>query len=128
MPENDLSQSLSELRDPQPSASVVSPPLKQPAQHRTTPPVDDVDSDDEELAVRQTLEEKFKHISLDPGRQHYVGKSSNLVFIQTAVDFQEGSSSERKSDSSRSQTPTTKLPFFDSPPVCHGLAGFGQRS
>ncbi|GJE87560.1 fungal-specific transcription factor domain-containing protein [Phanerochaete sordida] len=115
IPENDLSQSLSELRDPQPSASVVSP-LSQSAQHRATPPADDVDSDDEELAVRQTLEEKFKHISLDPGRQHYVGKSSNLVFIQTAVDFQEGSNSERKSDSSRSQTPTTKLPFFDSPP------------
>lgn len=112
MPESDLSQSLSESRDPRPSAK-----FNQPTLRRVTPPADGVDSDDEELAVRLTLEEKFKHISLDPGKQHFIGKSSNLMFIQTAVEFQEGSSTERKSDSSRSQTPVTKLPFFDSATV-----------
>ncbi|EKM61282.1 uncharacterized protein PHACADRAFT_247779 [Phanerochaete carnosa HHB-10118-sp] len=113
MSEGDLSRSLSDSIDPGPSTS-FGPPPKQPVTRRVTPPVDGVDSDDEELAVRQTLEEKFKHISLDPGKQHFIGKSSNLMFIQTALEFQEGSSSEKKSDSSRDQTPSTMPPFFDS--------------
>lgn len=121
MSESDLSRSLSDSKDPGPNTSFG--PSKQSAMHRMTPPADSVDSDDEELAVRQTLEEKFKHISLDPGKQHFIGKSSNLMFIQTAREFQEGSSSEKKSDSSRDQTPFTMPPFFDSAAVrlCLGV-------
>jgi hypothetical protein len=112
LPESELSPNGLEPRESGTSSFAGTPV---PALHRVTPPVDEFDSDDEELAVRQTIEEKFKHISLDPGKQHFIGKSSNLMFIQTAMEFQEGSSDGGSNH--KSETSATKPVFFDSSAV-----------
>lgn len=97
VPDANLSRSSVDPKDSEGSSSFVGP-HHPPSLQSSTPPVEDVDSDDEELTVRRTLEEKFKHISLDPGKSHFVGKSSSLMFIQTALEslqLGEGSLDER---------------------------------
>lgn len=87
-----------------------------PTLHPATPPPEEFDSDDEELTVRRTLEEKFKHISLDPGLPHFVGKSSSLMFIQTAMESlqrQEPNTTIRSGE----ELPGTKLSILDSSKV-----------
>lgn len=87
-----------------------------PTLHAATPPPEESDSDDEELTVRRTLEEKFKHISLDPGLPHFVGKSSSLMFIQTAMESlqrQEPNTTVRGGE----ELPETKLSILDSSKV-----------
>ncbi len=61
---------------------------------------DDVDSSDDELTLRMSIEKRIKHLSLATHPPQFLGKSSGLSFLQTALDVKEayvnGESSTRK--------------------------------
>ena len=52
------------------------------------PPVDDDDldpSDDDQLTKVNTLEKRMKEVSIDPLHPRFFGKSSSVMFLQTAM-------------------------------------------
>ena len=51
---------------------------------------EDFDPSDDEFTARQTIEERFKGLSIDPGPQHFFGKSSSLMMLQKAMDIEQG--------------------------------------
>ena len=48
---------------------------------------DDLDPSDDEITTRNTLAASFNDISLYSGHDHFLGKSSSLMFLQTALDM-----------------------------------------
>ena len=48
---------------------------------------DDLVPSDDEISTRNTLTESFSKISLFSGSDHYSGKSSSLMLLQTALDM-----------------------------------------
>ncbi|KIP05402.1 hypothetical protein PHLGIDRAFT_60579, partial [Phlebiopsis gigantea 11061_1 CR5-6] len=58
------------------------------AVHPKLPPVDDDDldpSDDEQINKVNTLEKRMKEVSIDPLHPRFFGKSSSVMFLQTAM-------------------------------------------
>lgn len=51
------------------------------------PPVDadDLDPSDDEITARNTLEKHMKSLTVDPGHPRFFGKSSSVMFLQTAM-------------------------------------------
>lgn len=51
------------------------------------PPVDsdDLDPSDDEITARNTLERHMKNLAVDPGHPRFFGKSSSVMFLQTAM-------------------------------------------
>lgn len=50
---------------------------------------DDVDSSDDEVTLRHSIEQRMKYLSLGPTLPQFLGKSSGLSFLNTALDFKE---------------------------------------
>lgn len=46
---------------------------------------DDLDPSDDELTETRTLEKRMKEISIDPLHPRFFGKSSSVMFLQTAM-------------------------------------------
>ncbi|KAJ3558753.1 hypothetical protein NM688_g738 [Phlebia brevispora] len=52
-------------------------------------PDDDLDPSDDEMTLRHNLEQSIRHLSLEANRPNFLGKSSGLMFLQTALDLRE---------------------------------------
>ena len=54
----------------------------------SSPPIDadDLDPSDDEVTLRKTLAQGFQDLALQTG-DHFLGKSSSLMFLQTAFDL-----------------------------------------
>lgn len=50
---------------------------------------DDLDPSDDEITARDTLAQSFETFSIYPGHDHFLGKSSSLMFLQTAIDMKQ---------------------------------------
>ena len=77
---------------------------------------DDLEPSDDEFSVSQTLEERFKILSVDSERQHFFGKSSSFMLLQKAVDIRDSYSDE--TPETRESTPILKEFQWGSEPVC----------
>lgn len=53
------------------------------------PKEEDLDPSDDEMTLRQNIELSIKHLSLESGHPQFLGKSSGLMFLQTALDMKE---------------------------------------
>lgn len=51
------------------------------------PNPENLDPSDDERSVQNTLVQNLKQMRLDPGRLRFFGKSSNITFLQTAIDL-----------------------------------------
>ena len=54
-----------------------------------SPDDEDLEDSDDEVTLRQNIELSIKHLSLESGHPHFLGKSSGLMFLQTALDMKE---------------------------------------
>lgn len=50
---------------------------------------DDLDPSDNEMTARDTLARHMKNLVLDPGHPRFFGKSSSVMFLQTAMDLKQ---------------------------------------
>ena len=50
---------------------------------------EDLDPSDDEVTTRNKLTEGIQNISLFTGHDHFLGKSSGLMFLQTALDMKQ---------------------------------------
>ena len=48
---------------------------------------DDLDPSDDEIIAQRNIVQKLKQMSVNPASMRYHGKSSSLLFIQTAMDL-----------------------------------------
>lgn len=74
---------------------------------------DHIDSSDDEANARRNLVRSFDDMSFYPRHDHFLGKSSNLMLLQTAMDMREeykGSEGERTGAGAGSGE---KLPLFE---------------
>ncbi|KAI0326454.1 hypothetical protein GY45DRAFT_1258946 [Cubamyces sp. BRFM 1775] len=69
---------------PSTSSMVASPP-PQPAPAQVDS--DDLDPSDDEVIAQRNIVQKLKRMSVNPSQMRYHGKSSSLLFIQTAMDL-----------------------------------------
>ena len=60
------------------------------------PPVDadDLDPSDNEMTARDTLERHMRNLAVDPGHPRFFGKSSSVMFLQTAMALKQSYTSE----------------------------------
>ncbi|EMD31523.1 hypothetical protein CERSUDRAFT_119740 [Gelatoporia subvermispora B] len=75
-----------------PSPSTPSPSSTQPAVGTVNvtvppPPDPDLDPSDDEVMVQHTLVQNLKQMRINPGNMRFFGKSSSVLFIQTAMDL-----------------------------------------
>ncbi|KAI9000492.1 fungal-specific transcription factor domain-containing protein [Trametes punicea] len=69
----------------QPTSSAILPNPVQPTP--TQVDSDDLDPSDDEVLAQRNIVQKLKDISVHPSQMRYHGKSSSLLFIQTAMDL-----------------------------------------
>ncbi|KAI0771317.1 fungal-specific transcription factor domain-containing protein [Trametes elegans] len=69
----------------QPSPSVLASPPAGPVPSQVDS--DDLDPSDDEVIAQQNIVRKLQQISVNPSAMRYHGKSSSLLFIQTAMDL-----------------------------------------
>ena len=50
---------------------------------------DDLDPSDDEIIAQRNIVQKLKQMSVNPASMRYHGKSSSLLFIQTAMDLKQ---------------------------------------
>lgn len=55
---------------------------------------DDLDPSDDEVNKINTLEKRMKEISIDPLHPRFFGKSSSVMFLQTAMALKQSYTSE----------------------------------
>ncbi|THG99015.1 hypothetical protein EW026_g3256 [Hermanssonia centrifuga] len=80
---------------------------------------DDLDPSDDEVSARQSIVQSFVDLSLCPVHDHFLGKSSSLMFLQTAMDVKQeyvGPSEEGQSEGGKEKEKSslfhTKRPEF----------------
>ncbi|KAI0351792.1 hypothetical protein OH77DRAFT_1498379 [Trametes cingulata] len=69
----------------QPSPSVITSPPTLPQSSQVDE--DDLDPSDDEIIAQRNIVEKLSKMSVNPSQMRYHGKSSSLLFIQTAMDL-----------------------------------------
>ncbi len=87
---------------------------------------DDLDPSDDEVSARQSIVQSFVDLSLCPVHDHFLGKSSSLMFLQTAMDVKQeyvGPSEEGQSEGGKEKEKSslfhTKRPeFWNEQKVC----------
>ncbi|KAI0671307.1 fungal-specific transcription factor domain-containing protein [Trametes maxima] len=67
----------------QSSSSIASPPAPPSGQMDS----DDLDSSDDEVIAQRNIVQKLQKMSVNPSQMRYHGKSSSLLFIQTAMEL-----------------------------------------
>ncbi|KAI0649560.1 fungal-specific transcription factor domain-containing protein [Trametes meyenii] len=67
----------------QSSSSIASPPAPPSGQIDS----DDLDSSDDEVIAQRNIVQKLQKMSVNPSQMRYHGKSSSLLFIQTAMEL-----------------------------------------
>ncbi|OCH86476.1 hypothetical protein OBBRIDRAFT_737959 [Obba rivulosa] len=75
-----------------PSPNAPSPSVPPPASSASAPvPPDpnDLDPSDDEVMVQHTLVQNLKQMRINPGNMRFFGKSSSVLFIQTAMDLKQ---------------------------------------
>ncbi|KAI9070185.1 hypothetical protein FKP32DRAFT_1543831, partial [Trametes sanguinea] len=68
-----------------PAAGMVASPPAQPAPAQVES--DDLDPSDDEIIAQRNIVQKLRKLSVNPSQMRYHGKSSSLLFIQTAMDL-----------------------------------------
>ncbi|OSC97677.1 hypothetical protein PYCCODRAFT_1376657 [Trametes coccinea BRFM310] len=68
-----------------PSGSMVTSPPAQPAPAQVDS--EDLDPSDDEIIAQRNIVQKLRKMSVNPSQMRYHGKSSSLLFIQTAMDL-----------------------------------------
>ncbi|KAI0364475.1 hypothetical protein BV20DRAFT_1039391 [Pilatotrama ljubarskyi] len=69
----------------QPSPSVITSPPTLP--QSSSQVEDDLDPSDDEIIAQRNIVQKLSKMSVNPSQMRYHGKSSSLLFIQTAMDL-----------------------------------------
>lgn len=64
------------------SPSAISPPS-------ASEPIDDLDPSDDEVVAQHSLVEQLRHMKVNPSHLRFFGKSSSIMFIQTAMDMKQ---------------------------------------
>ena len=101
-------------------AKAPSPPSRGSISPKMAGEEDDFDPSDDEFSARQTIEERFKTLSIDPGPQHFFGKSSSLMLLQKAMDIQQGYTEDASPGANNPGSPEQKADFhWASHPVRH---------
>ncbi|CDO71787.1 hypothetical protein BN946_scf184939.g11 [Trametes cinnabarina] len=67
------------------SGSMVASPPTQPAPAQVDS--EDLDPSDDEIIAQRNIVQKLRKMSVNPSQMRYHGKSSSLLFIQTAMDL-----------------------------------------
>ena len=92
-----------------------------------SPPIDadDLDPSDDEVSYRKSLSKGFEDLHLNPHNEHFLGKSSSLMFLHTALDMKKEYVNPTPKDAApvpRTQEPLTLMPhkrpeFWNEHPV-----------
>ncbi|PSR72545.1 hypothetical protein PHLCEN_2v11538 [Hermanssonia centrifuga] len=112
-----LAQGVDKLDSPCPPRRAALPAVQPLPLDKT----DDPDHSDEELVGRHTLEHHIKKMTVDPGQPRFFGKSSTIMFVQSAIDLKHGIN---KNDEVNNKIGIDKLPskrpeFWKPHPVSH---------
>lgn len=81
---------------------------------------DDLDPSDDEITAQHTLAQHLKRIKLNPGHVRFFGKSSSVMFIQTAIDLKHeyaGTDPPRLDESHGAVLPHRRPQFWTTHPV-----------
>lgn len=82
---------------------------------------DDLDPSDNEMTARHTLERNMKNLSINAGHPRFFGKSSSVMFLQTAIALRKeytGQSTMRTdAEGKRNLLPCKRPEFWRAHPV-----------
>ncbi|THH00006.1 hypothetical protein EW026_g2466 [Hermanssonia centrifuga] len=98
-----LAQGVDKLDSPCPPRRTTLPAVQPLPLDKT----DDPDHSDEELVGRHSLEHHIKKMTVDPGQPRFFGKSSTIMFVQSAIDLKHGIN---KNDEVNNKIGIDKLP------------------
>ncbi|RDX39441.1 hypothetical protein OH76DRAFT_1491155, partial [Lentinus brumalis] len=71
---------------PPQASHMTSPPAPTPASQVDS---DDLDPSDDEIVAQRNIVQSLRKMSMNPSSMRYHGKSSSLLFIQTAMDLKQ---------------------------------------